>query len=342
MNINTYILPFLLVLFVAVVYCLTTYHWNTDACRFGVVVLVIACFVVDTRYGLVAMVASIAVAHAFSIDKQSPLDNTVTNSIHINQSVIEIDANIRARNRNETAVETIPNNIVQIWVEKDPANPSKIPLKEQQYALQLRKRNSDFNYLFFDETNVEPFFTKHYPEYYSTYQRLPLFIQKMDFFRYLVMYHYGGFYFDMDVWALAPLDLSIQSHSAVFPVDEYIVGRMARMPRFSPFAQKDQPFLLGQYAFGCVARHPFLKHVVDQIHANVDVYIQTVNSSETYVYKTTGPDFVTKLYMEYENPNTMFLLANGQRQMFGDYARHDYSGNWKVQWAVGQNNPLLV
>jgi len=301
-----------------------------DVLRVATIFIVVACFTVDPRYGLVAMIVAIVVAHGYSVIKQPPLDKMSQS----NNTVQSIDAVIAHRNREETAVETIPNTIVQIWVQKDPANPSKIPLKEQQYSAQIRKLNPDFNYLFFDETDVEPFFTKNYPEYYSTYQRLPLFIQKMDFFRYLIMYHYGGFYFDMDVWALAPLDTSIRSHSAVFPVDEYIVGMMARIPRFSSFSQNGQPFLLGQYAFGCVARHPFLKRVIDQINANIEVYIQTVNNSETYVYKTTGPDFVTKLYMEYENPNAMFLLANGQRQMFGDYARHDYSGNWKVQWAT--------
>lgn len=308
-----------------------------DVLRVVTVFIVVACFAFDVRYGLAAMVIAIAVAHGFSIDqKQQPLDK----SPHSNNTVQMIDAVIKQRNREETTIETIPNTIVQIWVQKDPSNPSKIPLKEQEYSAKIRKMNPDFNYLFFDETDVEPFFTKHYPEYYSTYQRLPLFIQKMDFFRYLVMYHYGGFYFDMDIWALAPLDQSIRSHSAVFPIDEYIIGMMARMPRFSSFSQKGQPFLLGQYAFGCVARHPFVKHVVDQIHANIDVYIQTVNSSETYVYKTTGPDFITKLYTEYDTQNAMFLLANGKRQMFGNYARHDYSGNWKVQWA--QQNTLSV
>jgi mannosyltransferase OCH1-like enzyme len=294
------------------------------------IALVVACFTIDARYGLVAVFVAILLGYAFSGDRrnQESLDNSIADSIKT------IDATIAEKNRGETAVETIPNTIVQIWVQKDPTNPVNIPTKEQNYSAQIRKMNPDFNYLFFNETDVEPFFTKNYPEYYSTYQRLPLFIQKMDFFRYLIMYHYGGFYFDMDVWALAPIDDKIRNHSAVFPVDEYIVGKMARMPRFTEFAQKDQLFLLGQYAFGSVARHPFLKRVIDQIHTNIDVYIKTVNNSETYVYKTTGPDFVTKVYTEYENPTAMFILANGKRQMFGNYARHDYSGNWKPQWKI--------
>lgn len=307
-----------------------------DVARTAAAAFVVFCFIVDVRYGLIAMVLGLLAAHFMSTDKPAgtpvgkpvgkPLDKQFSGSV-----AGSVAGSVTERNGDEIAVETIPRTIVQIWIEKDPTKARGIPAKEQKYADRLRKMNPEFNYLFFDEKDVEPFFTKSYPEYYSTYKRLPLFIQKMDFFRYLILYHYGGFYFDMDVLPLAPLDESIRGHNAVFPVDEYIVGAMVNRPRFAPIVAQGQQFLIGQYAFGCVARHPFFKLAIDKIHANVETYITTVDSSEVYVYRTTGPDFITNLYANYENKAEIYVLDNGKRQMFGDYARHDYSGNWKIQ-----------
>lgn len=290
------------------------------------------CFIVDVRYGLIAVVMGILLVHFLGQHQQQPLVQPLDK--HVNKLTGAIDAAIDEQNRGEIAVETIPHTIVQIWIEKDPMKPRGIPVKERQYADLLRKMNPDFNYLFFEEKDVEPFFTKLYPEYYSTYKRLPLFIQKMDFFRYLVLYHYGGFYFDMDVFPIAPLDDAIRSHNAVFPVDEYIVGNMGLRPRFAPIVAQGQRFLIGQYAFGCVARHPFFKQAIDKINASIETYINTADSSEVYVYRTTGPDFITSLYSKYENKSAIYIVANGKRQMFGDYARHEYSGNWKIQWSA--------
>jgi mannosyltransferase OCH1-like enzyme len=323
---NTTSLKFIAIVTVVLLASVSVFYFSpsvskVDIFRSAYAAFIVFCFVVDVRYGLITLVFGFMLAHF--LGTQPSLANTQTGIV---------DAAIAEQNRRDISVESIPRTIVQIWIEKDPMNPLGIPSKEMQYADRLRKMNPDFNYLFFDASDVEPFFTKLYPEYYSTYKRLPLFIQKMDFFRYLILYHYGGFYFDMDVSPILPLDAAICGHNAVFPVDEYIVGNMVNRPRFAPIAAKGQQFLIGQYAFGCVARNPFLKLAIDKIHANVDNYIQTVNDSEVYVYRSTGPDFMTNLYSGYDNKSAIYILANGKRQMFGDYARHEYSGNWKIQW----------
>jgi hypothetical protein len=96
-------------------------------------------------------------------------------------------------------------------------------------------------------------------------------------------------------------------------------------------------FLLGQYAFGATANHPFMKLLVDTIKHNLEEYIKSsikINNSSKdnihyFVYKTTGPDFVTDCYVRYPNKNQLYILSNGKRQVFGDYATHKYIGTWK-------------
>lgn len=249
----------------------------------------------------------------------------------------QISSTIAEINSKESpAIETIPKIIIQVWVQKD-GGPLNIPRTEVQYADRMRKMNPEFHHMFFDGEDVAKFFEKNYPEYYRTYQRLPIFIQKLDFFRYLAIYHYGGFYFDMDVDSHIPLDDAVLNHSAVFPVDEYADENECKSHRMQSLCKNGQQFLLGQYAFGSTPKHPFLKMLVDEIHQNVEDYVKRYerikaknrNSMHHFVFKTTGPDFVTDCYVRFADKQHIYILSNGRRQVFGNYATHNYVGTWK-------------
>lgn len=230
----------------------------------------------------------------------------------------------------------IPKTIVQVWVQKD-GGPSQIPADQIQFMKTMKEMHPNYNHLFFESDDVIEFLQKNYPEYLTTYNRLPMFIQKLDFFRYLAIYHYGGFYFDLDIEPKIPLDDSVRNHSAVFPVDEYLNAQSCAHGRMEDICMQGQNFLLGQYAFGAVAKHPFIKELVDGIHRNIDMYItaakqmRTPSEKHNFVFKTTGPDFVTQCYVD-SSPSektNVFILSNGERQVFGNYAIHQYAGLWK-------------
>jgi mannosyltransferase OCH1-like enzyme len=248
----------------------------------------------------------------------------------------EIEEAFENNKSESTPIETIPHIIIQVWVQKDGGNPM-IPANQIKYMENFRKLNPSFEHMFFDGHDIDEFFKSNYVEYYDTYNRLPYFIQKLDFFRYLAIYHYGGFYFDLDVEPHKPLDEYILNHSAVFPVDEYANSTDCKNPRMNLFCSMGQKFLLGQYAFGATANHPFMKLLVDTIKHNLEEYIKSsikINNSSKdnihyFVYKTTGPDFVTDCYVRYPNKNQLYILSNGKRQVFGDYATHKYIGTWK-------------
>ena len=53
---------------------------------------------------------------------------------------------------------------------------------------------------------VRAFVREHYPEYLAAYETMPRNIEKVDFFRYLVVLHHGGIYADTDVECRQPLD----------------------------------------------------------------------------------------------------------------------------------------
>lgn len=225
--------------------------------------------------------------------------------------------------KTKESVKEIPKIIIQ-------TGPAKISPKIKTYMAGLKKHNPDFKYMFFSDEDIELFLKTNYPEYYNTYNRLPRLIQRLDFFRYIAVYHYGGFYFDIDMESFKPIDASLLAHDAIFPVDEYITPELVEInpKRYKEFYEGQFPLLLGQYAFAAYPKHPFIKMIIDTINTNVREYVKLQNTDELYVYRTTGPDFITSLFMNYDKGD-VFILDNGERQVFGNYAKHRYAGTWK-------------
>jgi mannosyltransferase OCH1-like enzyme len=219
----------------------------------------------------------------------------------------------------------IPKIIIQTW--KD----NMIPDKYKAEIDTIKKLNPTYEYYFFTDDDIEVFFKENYEDYYKTYEKLPIKIQKIDFFRYVAVYHYGGIYLDLDMTGLLPFD-DILKYDAVFPVDQNISESKCKLDRFKSFCDKDMKFLLGQYAFAAKPKHPFIKLLVDSIHNNIDKYIEDykINGKELiYTYTTTGPDFVSNIYYEYPNKDKIHILHDDKSQFFGNYAKHNFMGSWK-------------
>jgi mannosyltransferase OCH1-like enzyme len=238
------------------------------------------------------------------------------------ESITDINLS-KSRNLNQ-----IPKIIIQTW------KSNEIPIKYSQDIKSVRALNPNFEYLFFTDEDIDTFIKTKYPIWYSTYLKLPIKIQKIDFFRYIAVYHFGGFYLDLDMTCLKPFDTVLNSN-CVFPVDQHITN--CNLYRFKDFCSKNINFLLGQYAFGAKPKHPFIKLLIDKIHKNLDIYIEQEkklipNDSSNfnlYVYRSTGPDFVTNVYLEYPDAKNIDILPNSKNQYFGEYAKHNFYGTWK-------------
>jgi hypothetical protein len=230
---------------------------------------------------------------------------------------------------------TIPPLLIQTW------KTEQIPQKYYDDIASVKAANPEFTYLFFTDDDIERFLQAFYPDYYHTYLRLPVPIQKFDFFRYVAVHHYGGFYFDLDMRATEPMDLSLlRSEKAVFPIDTWIHEGDVLYPRFRKYAAMG--FNLGQFALAAPRNHPFVQALIEGIHRNIDAIIdreQRIDESDTssgfpareiYIYETTGPDYVTNMYIGYPNKDQIEILRYKPRaQSFGKYAVHNFYGTWK-------------
>lgn len=219
--------------------------------------------------------------------------------------------------------EKIPRILIQTW------KTTNLPEKCKDFVADLKNLHPDYKYLFFTDDDIHNFLNKNYEEYLKTYEKLPLKIQKIDFFRYIAVYHYGGIYLDLDMKCKKNMNSMLKSN-VVFPIDEHINKISGKKPRYSYFHNKNQHFLVGQYAFAAEPKNKFIKSLIDGIHKNINRIIRNVNhNDDNYVYVTTGPDYVTKKYMEYKEKSDVEILNNEKRQQFGDYAEHKYFGSWK-------------
>ena len=219
----------------------------------------------------------------------------------------------------------IPKIIIQTWKSKS------IPTKYIADVASLKAHNKDYQFLFFSDDDIEFFLGENYPEYLQTYQKLPVKIQKIDFFRYIAVYHYGGFYFDLDILGLAPLD-ELLDYECIFPIDMHITKNKCGKSRYRKYCKMGFDILLGQYAFAAAPKDPFVLLLIETIHTRIDEYIElfkTDGKSLQYVYSSTGPDFVTDVYLDYPNKSHIKILNHTEGQYFGKYAKHNYYGTWK-------------
>lgn len=250
-------------------------------------------------------------------------------SIIILLSLIVFIYNLKRESFLNNSKTTIPKIIIQTW------KSNQIPLEYKKEVDSVKNKNKNFRILFFTDEDIENFLREKYPQYYKTYKKLPIKIQKIDFFRYVAVYHYGGFYYDLDMRALKPLDRLV-NYKVVFPLEQNSKRRCLN-PRFYYLCNQNCYHVIGNYAFGAIPKSDFLKILIDNIHNNIDNIIETYKKAINltyFVYQTTGPDYISLIYYNYANKKNVKILDTSslyKKHYFGEYAVHTLAGTWKRQ-----------
>jgi inositol phosphorylceramide mannosyltransferase catalytic subunit len=226
--------------------------------------------------------------------------------------------------------ELIPRVIIQTG----PADP---PLLWQAAMLNVRLLHPTFEYLFFDNAKVEAFIAEQFPEHRKAFHSFRFPIQKYDFFRYLAIYRYGGFYLDMDLFLVHDLEPLLTS-SCVFSFEE-LTAISYLWKRFG------MDWQIGNYAFGSVPGHPFLAALVENcIRAKEDPswatamvkWMPSTVRDPFYVLTTTGPGLVSRTFAE--NPHltqdVTILFPDDVCELrtwhqFGSFGVHQMAGSWR-------------
>jgi hypothetical protein len=227
----------------------------------------------------------------------------------------------------------IPKRLIQTGKSRD------LPLLEKAAATSLQLLNPDFEYLFFDDAQVERFIDEHFPQCRPVFDAFPVRIQRYDFFRYLAVYHYGGFYFDLDVFMAKGLH-DLLDYGCVFPFEELTLHDFLRNAY-------GMDWEIGNYAFGARAGHPFIGAIIENcVKAQKEPdwpkpmwqSIPKMLQQEFYVLDTTGPGLVSRTLAESTAtrvdvkvlfPENVCDTTSWHR--FGNYGVHLQQGGWRQQ-----------
>ena len=211
-------------------------------------------------------------------------------------------------------------NIIQTWKNFE------IPHKYKNLVSGVKKLNPNCNYILFSDNDIDQFMKQKFPQYLSTFHKFPYTIQKIDFFRYLAIYYYGGVYLDLDIKLHQSVQDLNNTSKCVFPLE---------FKRSSDRILHQQGFqgLIGNYAFYAPKNHPFVKKIIDNIvSGRIPIKMSECSDYRQYVYYTTGPVMVTQSYLDYTSKHEIDIIQPRpfQKSSFGTYGKHVQMGTWKL------------
>ena len=147
--------------------------------------------------------------------------------------------------------------------------------KLKQITDLLKAQNPEYKYYLYDDNDIDSFIKENYPEYYNSYKKINkrYTAARADFFRYMIIYHYGGVYFDIKSGAQVPLREIIKEN------DEFVTSG------WLPTTEK--------YINWCIIAekgNKLLKIVLDEINNSIQNYdIKKNGVGQMGVLKLTGP-----------------------------------------------------
>ena len=138
----------------------------------------------------------------------------------------------------------------------------------------LKRMNPDWEHRLYDDEDCRRFILRIYgKEYLDTFNAIDSVYgaAKADFFRYLLMYEYGGVYLDIKSRTRLPLTqvLTDTDHYILSYWDNAAVGKFAGCGFWPEYGV---PSELQQWHIIASPKHPYLQAVIEQVKFNLDHY----------------------------------------------------------------------
>lgn len=158
----------------------------------------------------------------------------------------------------------------------------------------ILKTNPNYRYILWSFDDAKHFIKLHYPEYYTFIcckTNRP--IIKCDFFRYLILFHFGGFYMDLDFTVIRNLDELIFGHN-----ESKII-----LTRESHNCVEVHNTLHNGFMYSTEPHCLFFKNICDSI-----IMHNVASISEQDVYRITGTKLLCTFWQKYKDEYPIFVL----------------------------------
>lgn len=203
------------------------------------------------------------------------------------------------------------------------------------------KNTPNFEYKFYNNEDIENFILKNFHQrIYKAYMSIKdkYGACKADFFRYLVVFKYGGIYLDIKSVVIKEIESILKKYP-----DKLIVNYPNNLPLLNSFTSKFFPY--GEFNQWCIVSpkgHPVLKKIIEEITHNIELE----NKRDEKIFKggygvlsLTGPVIFTKIIKENINEN-IEIIGKDFDKCFQKYLSKNYNskyGNKNMYWNYDDN-----
>jgi mannosyltransferase OCH1-like enzyme len=219
----------------------------------------------------------------------------------------------------------IPHLLHQTWKNRTPPEPLAL------WSATWKQRNPELAYRLWDDHACRELVRADFPHYLALYDGMPFAVQRADFFRYLVVYRFGGLYADMDMECLRPVKTFLESEGALFTIEAQVTKRRQHELGYR------NPYQIANCIFAAIPGHPFLRLVIEQAAALVR---SGPARDQAAVLDSTGPHMLTRVFYHHAPADVQVLeqiywmaptrYPNWFPINRNMYARHMCYGSWRA------------
>ncbi len=173
----------------------------------------------------------------------------------------------------------IPKIIHQVYFEKEM---SKMPKLWKRYRKLIIKIHPKWKHVLWNKENTVQFLSEHYPQWNDFITHIPILVIQADIMRYILLQHFGGWYFDLDCEPLKAID-EFNTHQILLPLEHSINYGNA-------YTQ------IGTAVLASEPQHPFWKKVLQVIWKKKNRILSLTKAQQENIISLTGPKFVNTIF----------------------------------------------
>lgn len=229
-----------------------------------------------------------------------------------------------------TEDQEIPLILHQTW------RTSQLPAEFAHWRGDWLRLHPHWEHRFYDDADIMRVVADRAPHLRGVFFALPRSIQRVDLFRYLIVYLDGGLYADIDMIPYRAQDALLTGSSCVIGIEAHIGRRYQRLLGYR------RPWQFANCIFAAAPRHPFLGLLIERIAQGVATPVE----SDDAVEDATGPRLLTRTYFDLSasaratirvQPQIVWL-APWEYPRIGPlaqriHARHAAAGSWRTEVA---------
>ena len=206
---------------------------------------------------------------------------------------------------------------------------TNLPPRLSRFQITWKQHHPEWEYRLWSDEDIREFFSHHYSWFIPIFNDYPHPIMRVDAFRYFLLYHYGGFYADLDSECFSSLNPLIEKNILLTEESSAHIQK-------GKAHKRGLPYIVSNAFMGSMPKHSFWSHVIDLLQKNKDAWD---------LLDATGPFMLTKAHASYRPkipllPSHYFCSLADERLTSGRqkqdkisqpdevYAVHHWFGSW--------------